>query len=210
MIDVEVEFFSGSLTGTEGDDRFVSIEEGLGAFNLAIDLRGGNDLFSATTVTAGGVGIGESVAQGGTGNDTIGGFATDPTGGIGIGDSLIVMGDGDDIINAGGATRGIEGAILVGGAGNDTFNITNGIGVIVGGEGDDLLTLAGSVGDYDATPLYDVDDDGAIDLNPFLLIEGAVTDLKVTQVERFRFGSNLEQIFAINDSGDFAPVEDVE
>ena len=39
MVDVDVEFFSGVLTGTEDDDSFVSREQG--AFNLAIDLRGG-------------------------------------------------------------------------------------------------------------------------------------------------------------------------
>ena len=196
MIDVEVEFFSGVLTGTEDDDSFVSTEQG--AFNLAIDLRGGDDLFSATSNLDNGVGIGESIVDGGSGNDTIEGFATGANS-IGIGDSLIVGGDGDDIINARGTRRGIEGAILVGGAGNDSFSIKNGIGTVVGGEGDDLLTLAGSIDDYVYTPLYDVNTDDPIDIDAFLKIEGAVTELLVAQVEVIQFESDPGTFITITD-----------
>ena len=200
MIDVEIEGFSEVLTGTEDDDRFVATEQG--AFNLAIDLRGGDDLFRATSVLADGVGIAESIVVGGTGNDRIEGFATDPADGIGIGDSLISGGDGDDIINARGATRGIEGAIILGGAGNDIFNIKNGIGTIVGGEGDDLLTLAGSVDDYVYTPLFDATADDEINIDVFLKIEGGATELLVAQVEQLRFESDLETLFTIPDLPD--------
>ena len=88
-------------------------------FTLTIDLRGGNDAVQAIyDPTSSGAFIGEMVASGGAGNDTIG--IESP----GI-DATLLGGDGDDVLSASGRKdqgRSDRGIAWNGGLGADTAN----------------------------------------------------------------------------------------
>ncbi len=107
-----------------------------------------DDTFSATT---GGIVNAVFQTSGGFeapgGNDTISGVNNNSDG-VGIANTLIVFGEGDDVLTARGTSRGVENVFIVGEAGNDTYDIQNGLGIIYDEAGNDLLILEGQKSDY--------------------------------------------------------------
>lgn len=191
--------FDGSetLTGTEGDDTLASDQDDALAPET-IELLGGNDSAEVSTLGIdiyGGAGddILTSTAQwgslnGGDGNDTLtasnqgvvlyGGDGDDILSGVDT--NALYGGDGDDTLILDGATPVAEDSeIADGGAGDDTFYITETVGddwplnnntAIVGGEGNDSfnveLLLENGVSDYDEDGEVHSDTVSFVDFDP--------------------------------------------
>jgi hypothetical protein len=153
-------FFNvGIISGGAGDDSI----SGTGTTDFGIynandtSLSGGagNDFIAGT---GGQIGIANnSIISGGAGNDTITGAGTS----VGIGGGSLEGNDGNDYFKArridtagnpvedqGGA---ISGALILGGKGDDTFDLGWGNAIIKGGDGWDKLILLGSSGEYAIT-----------------------------------------------------------
>ncbi|UOM35923.1 hypothetical protein [Acuticoccus sp. I52.16.1] len=126
--------------------------------------------------------------------------------GVAVIRSDIDLGSGNDLIVARGTTGGLfdertgEGGTfehaLEGGSGNDVFDIQNGSGFIDGGSeaglfGGDTLILYGSAEDYG----YAYDAESGI-LN---IVNGAETDLDVTDVEWFEFSDEPLARYSLDD-----------
>jgi hypothetical protein len=159
------------ISGGDGDDSISGT--GMGYYVHGISNGGsiwggdGNDSFSGTGIGAdgfyGGGGIGivnyGGIISGGSGSDSITGAGTI----VGIEGGKIEGGLGNDFFKArringagnplaitqqGGAVQGV---LLIGGDGNDTFNVGWGNATINGGCGCDTLILLGTSSDYTIT-----------------------------------------------------------
>ncbi len=188
MVDIQKPVLSGVIAGDESNDTIVATTGGM--VDVTLDAQAGNDIITGTNVNPNGVGILSSAIDAGAGNDTITGNATGPTS-IGMADAKIYGAEGDDLFVARGTSAGIQGAILVGGAGNDTFDIQNGTGAIAGETGTDRLILAGSRADYTFTPIDDVEN--------VINIQGAGTSIMTAGLEEFVFSSAPDTIVPVSE-----------
>ncbi|XWN30030.1 MAG: hypothetical protein ROR55_21445 [Devosia sp.] len=122
----------------------------------------------------------------GRGNDQVVGIGADvdifgvsnSSQSIGLEGVEVNTGAGHDLVKSTGGKFGISETIIAGGAGNDTFNLQNGIGDLNGGRDVDTLMLQGRFRDY--TFIRESPDSGRITSD-----DG--TDILVTNVEFFDF-----------------------
>ncbi len=167
---------SGYLTGGSGDDFIKGEARGVVSGNVSggilvdgiLDGGNGNDTFTGIGINENGLGFGirtegKGSVRGGNGNDIITGYGT--TAGLeGVfnlqqgGAGTIDGGNGDDYFKArlidsesneltyqGGA---IANALILGGNGEDTFDVGYGNATLDGGQGFDTLILLGSANSY--------------------------------------------------------------
>jgi hypothetical protein len=152
----------------------------------SIDLGAGNDRLEARAESCGpgfAAGILQATIQAGDGRDYISaeGRATGAgSEGYGIVGGRVDLGAGNDWLVARGSTAGLSSATLLGGAGNDTFDLGSGTGSIDGGADRDLLILDGKWTSYTFTH--------GVDPGTGTIVNAANgTNLSVSNLESFKF-----------------------
>ena len=190
MVDIQQPVLSGLIVGDESADTIVATTGGM--VDVTLDAQAGDDRITGNNVNENGIGILSSAIDGGAGNDSITGAATGANS-VGIVDTGIYGGEGNDTIVARGTNSGIQGAILVGGAGDDIFDIQSGTGSIAGETGNDTIILQGARADYNLIPIDEV--------NTVIKVEGISngTQIITAQLEEFQFSDiviPVDQIFA--------------
>lgn len=131
-----------------------------------------------------------NVIDTGTGNDRVIGIGADiaivdETSAIpldeqsseGIDGYVVLLGAGNDTVYARGASAGVKNVFIDGGRGRDVFDLHSGTGSVDGGGGFDTLILG------DDSTTFDFDDTGFLEGT----ISDGSTELDVAAVERFRF-----------------------
>ncbi len=190
MVDIQQTGLTGIIAGDESADTIIATTDGM--VDVTLDAQAGDDIITGTNINADGVGILSSAIDAGAGNDTITGAGTGDNG-IGMVDTGVYGGEGDDLFVASGTNSGIQGTALVGGAGNDIFNVQRGTGVIVGELGTDRLVLEGSRADYTFTPIDEIE--------TVIRVDGVSngTAIITAQLEQFQFAAEPDIIVPVDE-----------
>ena len=175
-LNISLPTVSGPIEGTFDDD-FIFGQSG-GIVSAEISLLAGNDRVVGRNIFENGIGINQSVVDGGSDNDIIIGLGTGVNG-VGIIGGAFDGGGGDDLFIARGDNVGVIDVAMNGGGGDDRFVIERGTGAISGSSGEDTLVLPGMSSDYEIIPIDDLFD--------VIEVKGADTDLFLDQIEVLGF-----------------------